>query len=115
MPKLSPLPWEYENVSWSSERSGTAVVKDATGKTIFDTHNSDVVVVRVEHDEYGATYYDDQGAVDLAFAAHAANCHADLLAAVRAIESHWSAGNFSREPHLWDMLRAAIAKAEPTT
>ena len=35
----------------------------------------------------------------------------DLLAALTAIESHWSAGNFSRTDELWSQMRAAIRKA----
>lgn len=33
-----------------------------------------------------------------------------LLSALTAIESHWSAGNFSRTDELWSQIRAAIRK-----
>lgn len=36
----------------------------------------------------------------------------DLLAALEAINAHWEAGNFSRQPHLWEPMKAAIAKAK---
>lgn len=74
--KLSPAPWECENHSECSERSVHAFVTDANGKTLFDTLNSDVAVIHTEHDEYGAHYSDEQGRVDLGFAALARNAFA---------------------------------------
>jgi hypothetical protein len=56
-----------------------------------------------------ARVYDDQGSefpnARLIAAAP------ELLEALQAICAHWDAGNFSRQPNLWDGMRAAIAKA----
>lgn len=35
----------------------------------------------------------------------------ELLAALEAINNHWDSGNFSRQPHLWEPMRKAIANA----
>lgn len=105
--QLSPTPWECENVSQCSERSGYAVVKDARGKVLFDTLNSDVAEIRVEHDENGATYYDDQGKADLTLAAAAPDLLAACIDAVAAFEIEVPNGN----PTI-AALRAAIAKAK---
>lgn len=36
----------------------------------------------------------------------------EALEALEAINAHWEAGNFSRQPHLWETMKAAIAKAK---
>lgn len=37
--------------------------------------------------------------------------NAELLKALEAINNHWESGNFSRQPHLWEPMRKAIANA----
>lgn len=87
----SPAPWEYENVSqYCYEKTAYAVVKDATGKALFDTTNSDVACISTEHDEGSVTYTDEQGRADLMLAAAAP----DLLAALRP---------FTRFPSYYDL------------
>ena len=38
-----------------------------------------------------------------------------LLAALEAIDQHWTSGNFSRKPHLWEPMRKAIASVKGGT
>lgn len=71
--RLSPAPWECENVSQCSERSGYAKVTNEAGKVLFDTLNSDVAEIYTEHETDGTTYSDLQGKADLSFAALARN------------------------------------------
>lgn len=90
--KPSPAPWEYENVSQCADRSGYAVVKDTSGKVLFDTINSDVACISTEHDEGSVTYTDEQGRVNLMLAAHTVNCHDELLALVADLWQ-WATGD----------------------
>lgn len=47
----APVPWEYENVETSHDRSAHGVVKDARGRILFDTLNADVAEIHTEYDE----------------------------------------------------------------
>ena len=71
--ELSPAPWNYENKSRCSEQFGYAVVRDANGKIVCDTLNSNVAVIQTDHETDGVYYSDAQGRVDLGFVALARN------------------------------------------
>lgn len=38
--------------------------------------------------------------------------HGEMLAALKAVDDYWKAGNFTRRESLWGSVRAAIARAE---
>lgn len=57
--------------------------------------------------EVGVTYHAERVANARLIAAAP-----DLLEALEAINAHWESGNFSRNPDLWEPMRAAIAKAK---
>lgn len=111
--KPSPSPWAYENVSDCHEKMGYGVVRDANGKLIFDSLNSDVAEIWREDDENDGipfvTFYDLQGEADLRLASAAP----DLLAACKALRATMHNPK-SEESILAD---AAIAKAtgQPTS
>ncbi|AMV24635.1 hypothetical protein VT84_09580 [Gemmata sp. SH-PL17] len=67
--KHNPAPWERETVQNRSEQTAYEVVKDANGKILFDTLNSDVAEIHTEHDEDGAIRWDETGRINLALAA----------------------------------------------
>lgn len=81
-------PWEYENVSVCSERSAYGLVRDDNGKALFDTMNSDVATIGVEHDENGATYHDTAGRFYLTHVVHCVNAHDGLLASLEEFRAH---------------------------
>lgn len=69
--KHNPEPWEYENVQRPEDRDAYGVVKDANGKILFDTINSDVAEIHTEHDEGSVYRWDEQARVNLTLAAAA--------------------------------------------
>jgi hypothetical protein len=80
-PRHNPAPWTHETVQCREDRTAYEVVRDANGKALFDSMNSDVAVIHDEHDEDGVTRWDETGRVNLTLAAAAP----DLFAAcVRA-------------------------------
>lgn len=85
----SPLPWEYDGKELREERSGYAVIYDATGKIILDTMNSEVAEIH-HGDDSGPAWWDETGRKDLLFVMRAANCHHALVAALKeAIAQFW--------------------------
>lgn len=104
----TPGPWEYENVEHRSEQTAYGVVKDANGKILFDTLNSDVAEIHTEHDEGHAYRWDEQGRKNLRLAA----ASPDLLAACKAARSLIGVQHAGPSLEVSQMLDAAIAKAE---
>jgi hypothetical protein len=78
----SPLPWEYDCTYERHNQAGAGLIRDAKGKIICDTLNSDVREIHTAHDGPSVTYWDEQGRLDLRLAVHAVNCHAELLKAL---------------------------------
>lgn len=108
MSKHTPGPWEYENVHDCPERNAYAVVKDANGKILFDTLNSDVAEIHTEHDEGSVYRWDETGRRNLTLAA----ASPELLAACKnALELIDNRGNL-RFMESAALLKNAIAKAE---
>lgn len=69
--KPNPAPWEYENVERPHDSDAYGVVKDANGKILFDTLNSDVAEIYTEEDEGCFNRWDEQAQVNLTLAAAA--------------------------------------------
>ncbi len=104
-PNHSPAPWEYDQVQLRPERSAYAVVRDAKGKILFDSLNSDVAEI-LRHDD--GTHSDEQGRRDLALASAAP----ELLAALELMMK-WQRGVKDLLPDgLFEKMRTAIAKAK---
>ncbi len=85
--KASPRPWAYENVEVDADRTAYGVVKDANGKSLFDTMNSDVAVIHTDTDTDSPNTYrwDEQGEQNLTLVCRAVNAHAALVAALRPL------------------------------
>jgi len=79
--KHNPAPWEYEDVQLRPEQSAYGVVKDANGKILFDSLNSDVAEIHEEESHR----WDETGRRNLNLAARAP----DLLAAAKAVLDGW--------------------------
>lgn len=112
--KHNPSPWAYENVELAREQSAYGVVKDADGKVLFDSLNSDVAEI---HEDEGYRW-DETGKRHLTLAAAAP----DLLAACELWDKGFADGEeFTPEQLLkWlndnrRVARAAIAKAKGVT
>ncbi len=116
MSQHTPEPWEYENVSQAHDRSAYGVVKDADGKVLFDTLNSDVAVIHEEFDGEDGTVYrwDEAARTNLTLAAAAP----DLLAACKEmllrIKEYQDLDGLltAKERASRDKMIAAVAKAE---
>lgn len=105
----SPLPWEHDtHGQHSSDEVPYTVLIDADGKTIADTLNSDVAVIHTEHDEDGATRWDETGRENFAFICRAANSFESLVKACKAMRATMYSPH-SEESILAD---AALALAE---
>jgi hypothetical protein len=83
--KHNPAPWEYEDVPLREERSAYGVVKDADGKILFDSLNSDVAEIHEEGDEEGFSRWDAAARRNLGLAALAPK----LVAAAKRVLDGW--------------------------
>lgn len=79
---MNPAPWEYENVEQKHDRSAYGVVKDANGKILFDTLNSDVACIHEEYDEASVYRWDSAAEEHLTLAAAAPELRAACEAAL---------------------------------
>jgi hypothetical protein len=79
--KPSELPYEVDKVGGNvgGQHCDFWALKDANGKIIVDTLNSDVAVIREEPDEGFVRRYDEQGLADLEFIKKACNHHQELF------------------------------------
>jgi hypothetical protein len=103
----NPAPWEYEDAPLREERSAYGVVKDAEGRILFDSLNSDAAEIYEEGDEDSLSRWDDAARRNLGLAALAP----ELLAALKGF-LHADPDVFGAE---LAAARAVIAKAEGTT
>ncbi len=115
MPEHNPAPWTCETVQSRENRDAYAVVKDANGKILFDTLNSDVAEIHEERDEGSVTRWDETGCINLSLAAAAPDLLAACEAALAACQENIAMWAYKNEPALLkaiDILRPAIAKAK---
>lgn len=79
--KAAPGPWEEDTVDSEGGYGHfkAYAVSGPDGKTICDTHNSEVATLHEEHDEDGRVMWDETGRNDMKFAASAVNFVRALL------------------------------------
>lgn len=107
--KHNPAPWEYENVEDRHDRSAHGVVKDANGKILFDTLNSDVAEIHEEPDEGHVYRFDATAERNLTLAAAAPELFTELRRTVLCLAiTDQMAGAVDR-------MYEALAKAEGKT
>lgn len=94
MSEVKDTPWTCETVQVREDGSAYAVVKDAKGRVLFDTLNSDVAEIHTEHGEDGATRWDETGRVNLTLAASAPG----LLAFKRYVHGRLDAAGVTVDP-----------------
>jgi hypothetical protein len=80
--KPSPAPWEAESNGGRKADETYYDVRGPDGKVLFDTCNSEVMVIESDHDEDGSHYWDEQGRVNMQLAAAAP----DMLELLRDYE-----------------------------
>ena len=73
--------------------------------TPYGSDDGGASIARMDRDEQQTTPTERDANARLIAAAP------DLLEVCRLLDGHWAAGNFSRDPAMWRVLRAAIAKA----
>ena len=110
--KHNPAPWEYENVEQPHDKSAYGVVKDANGKILFDTLNSDVAEIHTEYDgEDGSVHrWDEAGRVNLAIAAAAPELLAICYLALNSFCDPHAVAIDPAAARLEVLCKAAIAK-----
>jgi hypothetical protein len=107
MPNHHPAPWSYENVEQRRE-DPYGVVKDANGKILFDSLNSDVAEIHTHHDGPYSVRWDESARVNLQLAAAAPALLANLEFAVWCIENP----GMGPTPDALATMKAAIASAK---
>jgi hypothetical protein len=105
--KHNPGPWEYEDRPLREDRSAYGVVKDADGRVLFDSLNSDVAEIHQESDEDGVTRWDAAARRNLGLAAAAPN----LLDAAKAVLAGWYGTKGEVYPADISVLEEAVADA----
>jgi hypothetical protein len=121
----TPRPWEADSFKTEGGHGKYDAYRlvDANGKTICDTMNGELQTEHVEYDDdIGSHAWDEQGRVDMEFAARAVNAHDDLVAALTELLDHYTqlvncgdCGNWDPEKEgKVKAARAALAKAGAT-
>lgn len=112
--KHSPLPWTAE--TYSNRDCIHEMMKDANGKCIFDSANSDAMLIQTEH--YGEQHgeaWDAQGRADFEFILKVIE-ERDELKLIAQDVLLWLNGNQSRlHDGLHRRLLAAVQDAPPQT
>lgn len=77
----TPMPWSVEDADGTKNHQHCKVyaLVDSKGKVIADCHNSEVVDIQCDPDEYGSNCWDEQGRQDFEFIAKACNFHERLV------------------------------------